>query len=469
MSAKQEQDVAALQALQQERQAAQQERPGHKEMLHYGMGFFGIILIWTMVGTFLAFYYTDVVGISAGVVGTLMLVSRLLDGVTDIGMGSVVDRTKSKHGKARPWILWMAVPFAVSGVLLFAVPDISMTGQIIYAYVTYILLILTYTAISIPYKTLLGLMTQDPKGRSLVNVYTGVFTMLSTILVMTLAEPIASAIGGGLGWTTIALAIGLIIIITCFMSFRSTTERVDVQPATEPKKTVPFKIEFKALLTNKFWVIITIYCVLAYTLNALLTGAGIYYATYILGNSSYFSFFALSLFLPTIICFFFVGKLAGRFGKRNIALVVSIIAIFGSLIKMIDPANLTIFLAGNAIQGFGLIPVITFLYAMINDTTEYGEWKTGFRTAGLVNSAASFGMKVGTGIGGGLIGWMLAFGGYQGALAEQTAAANQMILALNIHLPLLFTVLQVILLWMYKLDNQYPQILDDLGKRKLEE
>ncbi|WP_280771662.1 MFS transporter [Salipaludibacillus daqingensis] len=462
MSAKREQDVTAL-------QAAQQERPGHKEMVNYGLGFFGIILIWTMVGTFLAFYYTDVVGISAGVVGTLMLVSRLLDGVTDIGMGSIVDRTKSKHGKARPWIIWMAIPFAISGVLLFSVPDISMTGKIIYAYATYIFLILTYTAISIPYKTLLGLMTQDPKGRSLVNVYTGVFTMLSTILVMTLAEPIASAIGGALGWTMIALAIGIIIVVTCYTSFRSTTERVDVQSVAKPKKTVPFKIEFKALLTNKYWVIITIYCVLAYSLNALLTGAGIYYATYILGNSSYFSLFALTLFLPTIVCFFFVGKLAGRFGKRNIALFVSVIAIFGSLVKMIDPSNLTIYLTGNVIQGFGLIPVITFLYAMINDTTEYGEWKTGFRTAGLVNSAASFGMKVGTGIGGGLIGWLLAFGGYRGAVAEQTASASQMILALNIHLPLLFTLLQVILLWMYKLDKQYPQILDELGRRKVTE
>ncbi|SES26591.1 MFS transporter [Salipaludibacillus aurantiacus] len=457
MSAKSQQELEFV-------QARPQERPGHKEMLNYGLGFFGIILIWTMVGTFLAFYYTDIAGISAGVVGTLMLVSRLLDGVTDIGMGSVVDRTKSKHGKARPWILWMALPFAVSGVLLFSVPDISMTGKIIYAYITYILLILTYTAISIPYKTLLGLMTQDPKGRSLVNIYTGVFTMLSTILVMTLAEPVASAIGGNFGWTAVSLAIAVIIVVTCFTSFHSTEERVDAEPVKKKKK-VPFKTEFKALLTNKYWVIITVYCVLAYTLNALLTGAGLYYATYILGNSSYFSFFALSLFLPTIVCFFFIGKLVGRFGKRNIALVVSLVAIFGSIIKFIDPSSLAFFLTGNVIQGFGLIPVITFLYAMINDTTEYGQWKSGFRTAGLVNSAASFGMKVGTGIGGALIGWLLAFGGYQGALSEQSASASQMIIALNIQLPLLFTVLQVILLWMYKLDKEYPSILKELNQK----
>lgn len=444
----------------------QHERPGHNEMLFYGMGFFGIILIWTMVGTFLTFYYTDIAGISAGVVGTLMLVARLLDGVTDIGMGAIVDRTKSKYGKARPWILWLAVPFAISGVLLFSVPDLSMTGKIIYAYVTYFLLILTYTAISIPYKTLLGLMTQDQKGRTLVNVYTGVFTMLSTILVMTLAQPIANSIGGKLGWTVLSVAIALIIIVTCLLAFFKTRERVGVETVAKPKERIPFITEFKGLLTNKYWVIITIYCVIAYTMNALLSGAGIYYATYILGNGGYFSLVALTLFLPTIIGFFFVGKLVQKFGKRNIALFVSIVAIAGTLVKFIDPTNLTVFLIGNVIQGFALLPIVTFLYAMINDTTEYGEWKSGFRTAGLVNSAASFGMKVGAGIGGALIGWLLAFGGYVGALANQTTTAETMIMVLNLHLPLILTILQVILLWLYKLDKLYPGIVAEINQRK---
>ncbi|MDE5415145.1 MFS transporter [Alkalihalobacterium chitinilyticum] len=444
----------------------QQERPAHNEMLFYGMGFFGIILIWTMVGTFLTFYYTDVAGISAGVVGTLMLVARLLDGFTDVGMGALVDRTKSKYGKARPWILWMAIPFAVSGVLLFSVPDLSTNGKIVYAYVTYFLLILMYTAISIPYKTLLGLMTQDQKGRTLVNVYTGVFTMLATILVMTLAQPIASSIGGNLGWTVVAIAIGVIIIVNCLLAFRKTKERVDIETVAQSKEKIPFKTEFKALLSNKYWVIITLYCVIAYTLNALLSGAGIFYAQYILGSAGYFSLIALTLFLPTIVGFFFVGRLIARFGKRNIAIFVTCVAAFGSVIKLIDPNNLSIFLIGNAVQGFALLPIITFLYAMINDTTEYGEWKSGFRTAGLVNSAASFGMKVGAGIGGALIGWLLAFGGYVGSLAEQSASAEMMIITLNIYLPLLLTILQLLFLWMYKLDKLYPNIVAEINERK---
>lgn len=447
-------------------QAVQGEVPDHKEMLNYGMGFFGVILVWTLVGTFLTFYYTDVAGISAGVVGTLMLVARLFDGVTDLGMGTLVDRTKSKHGKARPWILWMGMPLGLTVVLLFAVPDISDTGKIIYAFITYIMLILFYTAVSIPYKTLLGLMSQEPNKRSMLNIYTGIFTMLSTLLITILAQPVASAIGGTQGWTIVAAVCGVTIVATSFLAFRATTERAEIASIDQPKKDIPLKIALKALFTNKYWLIITVYCVTAYTLNALLAGAGLYYATYIFGDANYFSLIGFLLFVPTIIGFFFMAKLVGKFGKRNIALFVSVLGIFGPLVKMIDPSSLLVFSVGTVIQGFGLLPIIMFLYAMINDTVEYGEWKFGIRTAGLVNSAASFGMKMGAGLGGALIGWSLALGGYAGALEVQSASAVTMIMALNIHIPLILAIVQTILMWMYKLDKQYPQILADLHERK---
>lgn len=450
-------------------ESVQGEVPDHKEMVSYGAGFFGVILVWTLVGTFLTFYYTDVAGISAGVVGTLMLVARLLDGVTDLGMGTLVDRTRSKHGKARPWILWMGIPLGVSVVLLFAVPDISATGKIIYASITYILLILLYTSVSIPFKTLLGLMSQEPNKRSMLNIYTGIFTMLSTLLITILAEPVASAIGGTQGWTMVAGFCGLVIILTSFIAFRSTTERSEVETLENPKSDIPLKITLKALFTNKYWLIITAYCVTAYTLNALLAGAGLYYTTYVFGNATLFSLIGFLLFLPTIVGFFFMAKLVKRFGKRNIALVVSVIGIFGPLVKMIDPNSLAIYSAGTVIQGFGLLPIIMFLYAMINDTVEYGEWKNGIRTAGLVNSAASFGMKMGAGLGGALIGWSLALGGYAGGLETQTETAMTVILALNIHIPLILTIVQAILIWMYKLDDKYPQILAELQERKLKE
>lgn len=447
-------------------ESVQEGRPGHKEMVNYGLGFFGVILTWTLVGTFLTYYYTDVAGISAGVVGTLMLVARLFDGVTDIGMGAIVDRTKSKHGKARPWLLWMGIPLGVATFLLFTVPEMSSGGKIVYAYVTYILLILVYTAMSIPYKTLLGYMTQEPQGRSILNIYTGIFTMLATLVITICAQPVASAIGGKTGWTVVAAISGATIIVTSFLAFRATKERVG-HSSTSEKNKVELKAGLKALFLNKYWLIMTLYCVITYTLNALVTGAGLYYTTYILGNAAYFSVASLLLFLPSIVGFFFAAKLTGKFGKRNIALIVSVVGIFGPIIKLIDPSSLQMFLTGTIIQGFGLVPTIMFIYAMINDTAEYGEWKFGFRTQGLVNSAASFGMKVGAGLGGALIGWLLAFGGYVGAAAEQSDTAISMILVLNIYLPLVLAIFQVILMWMYKLDQQYPRILAELNERKM--
>lgn len=446
-------------------ESVQQDQPGHKEMLNYGVGFFGVILTWTLVGTFLTYYYTDVAGISAGVVGTLMLVARLFDGVTDIGMGTLVDRTKSKHGKARPWLLWMGVPLGVTTFLLFTVPELGTGGKIVYAYATYILLIFVYTAMSIPYKTLLGYMTQEPQGRSVLNIYTGIFTMLATLVITILAQPVASAIGGKTGWAVVAAISGGTIIVTSYLAFRATKERVG-QSNVQAKEKVQFNVGLKSLFLNKYWLIMTLYCVITYTLNALVTGAGLYYTTYILGNAAYFSIASLLLFIPSIIGFFFAAKLTAKYGKRNIAFLVSIIGIFGPIIKLIDPTSLQIFLTGTIVQGFGLVPTIIFIYAMINDTAEYGEWKFGFRTQGLINSAASFGMKVGAGLGGALIGWLLAFGGYVGGAAEQTDSANTMILVLNIYLPLALAVFQAILMWMYKLDQQYSQILSELHARK---
>jgi GPH family glycoside/pentoside/hexuronide:cation symporter len=289
--------------------------------------------------------------------------------------------------------------------------------------------------------------------------------MLSTLIITIFAQPAASAIGGKLGWSVVAGISALAIIIASFVAFSSTKERVT--SAVKTKSNVPLKTGLSSLINNKYWLIITVYCIIAYTLNALLSGAGLYYATYILGNTGYFSLIGLVLFFPTMLGFFIMPKLVARFGKRNLALAVSFIGIFGSLVKLADPASLPIFLAGTIVQGFGLIPIIMFLYAMINDTAEYGEWKFGVRTAGLVNSAASFGMKVGAGLGGALIGWLLMFGGYVGGAEQQTAAATTMILALGIYLPFVLSILQTALMWMYRLDKHYPMILADLNLRRL--
>ncbi|OLO25698.1 MFS transporter [Alkalihalophilus pseudofirmus] len=438
------------------------EKPRKKEMWAYGIGSFGIFAVWSLMGSFLTYYYTDVAGISAGVVGTLMLVARLFDGFTDLGMGSFVDRTKSKYGKARPWLLWMSVPLGLMTVLLFSVPDLGTSGKIVYAYVTYLLFVLVYTAVSIPYKTLLGVMTQHQHSRSLSNIYAAIFILSGNLIVVTLTQPLAATIG----WTMLAVLYGVLTVVSLFITFSFVKERATIDVQKKESEKIPFKAGFKALFQNKYWLIITAFCLTYYATIGLTQGGALYYAQYIFGSINVFPIIGLSSALPMLIGVFFLGPLVRKFGKRNVALTGAVVFIIGQSIKFIDPSNLTIFLAGHILVGFGVMPGIALLFAMINDTIEYGELKSGLRTEGLVNSGASFGTKVGTGLGLALIGWLLGFGGYIGGAAEQSATAVSMILALNLTIPLALGVIQVILLWLFKVDKHYPDILAKLQARK---
>ncbi|QQK76555.1 MFS transporter [Salicibibacter cibarius] len=437
------------------------EQPARKEMWGYATSAFGIFAIWTLINTFLSYYYTDVAGLAAGAVGTLLLVARLFDGITDLGMGVFIDRTRSKHGSARPWLLWVAVPFGIITVLLFSVPDIGMTGMLVYAYVSYLGFILIYTAVSISYKSLQGFMTASPTSRSVTNTYAGILNFSGALVVTVLSQPLA----GVIGWTTTAALYGLIAIVAIIITFRSVKERVGPQSLKADEK-VPFILGFKSLLKNKYWVIMTLFSMVLYALVGMSQGSTIYHAQVILENVDVFPILGLATTLPMIIGLFFMIPVVVRIGKRNTALIGLGILITGQIIRFIDPADLTIFLIGTVIVGFGIMAPQAYVYGMINDTIEYGEYKTGIRSAGLINSGVSFGMKVGSGIGLALIGWLLSFGGYVGGQVEQTPLATEMILAINIYIPIFISVILIILLLFYKLDKEHPTIVAELQKRK---
>lgn len=218
-----------------------------------------------MVGTFLTFYYTDVVGLAAGVVGTLMLVSRVFDGVTDILMGVAVDKTKSKHGKARPWLIWGSVPLGIAIVAVFSVPEMAISNQVMYAYVTFFLFIIMYTFISIPYKSLMGMLTLDPKSRSMANIYSTILNLSGALIVTVITQPLASAIG----WTTVAIIYATIAVVLLYITFLKTKERV----VPVNLETVGVKEGISALFRNKYWIVITVYCILFYTLIAVNQGS----------------------------------------------------------------------------------------------------------------------------------------------------------------------------------------------------
>ncbi|MGE1128910.1 MFS transporter [Bacillus wiedmannii] len=437
-----------------------------REKIGYGFGDLASNLVWSSVAMFIVFFYTDVIGISASIIGTIMLFSRIFDGVTDLAFGIVVDKTKSKHGKSRPWILWMATPFAITTVLLYLVPNIGEGGQIVYIIVTYNLLSVLYTAINIPYGVLNSLITQDQYQRSILNVFRMIFAMLGVIIVSTVTMPLVKFLGGGqAGWVYTFGIYSILGVLLFFITFYETKERVKPTVTVSSHNRIPLKQVLNALLKNKYWFIAVAFFVITYIGTALLQGSAIYYAQYILKDPELIGLLTVASIIPTLIGLLLVAPLVKKIGKRNSMIGGLLLTIIGSLIIMIEPTNLTIVILGSIIRGIGTAPVSGSKFAMLADTIEYGEWTSGVRTEGLVYSAGSMGSKIGAGLGIALIGWFLAGGGYIGGATMQTNSALFSIKALFIYLPILISVIQIILLSLYKLDKLYPQIIKELNER----
>ncbi|MDQ0257054.1 GPH family glycoside/pentoside/hexuronide:cation symporter [Evansella vedderi] len=438
---------------------------GFTEKMGYGFGDLASNLVFAAVSTFLVFYYTDVAGASAAAVGTIILLSRLLDGFTDIGMGAIVDKTNSKHGKARPWLLWLAIPYTISAIMLFTVPDLGPVGMLVYIAITYNLVHIIYTGINIPYGVLNARMTQDSYQRATLNIFRMFSALIATVIVIFFTIPLVEAFGGGkTGWTVTFTIFGILAGILFLITFLTTKERVTAVNVDQSK--VPVKDGVKALFKNKYWAMMVLFALVSYSGMGLGGGLGVYYAQYILGNTALVGPLGLAGLFPIMIGLLFVAPIIKKFGKRNAMIFGLLFGLIGTVVIMIDPSNFTLVIVGSIIRGLGAVPMAASFFAMLADTIEYGEWKTGLRTEGLVYSAGSFGTKVGMGLGAAIIGWSLSLGGYVGGVAEQTDAAIAMITFLFVWAPAIIALLQLAILNFYKLDKMYPQILADLQARK---
>lgn len=443
------------------------KKPGFVEELGYGMAGGANNVVWTGISTFLVYFYTDVVGVAAGLIGTIFLFSRLLDGASDVAMGIVLDKTRTRFGKARPWLLWLALPFAVVATALFAVPDASATVQIIYIIITYNIALLVYTAVEIPHGTLGALMTYDQHQRSVLNVAKMVGAYVAIIAITNITLPIVDFFGGGqAGWVYTFILFGLVAAATYFFTFWSTKERTDPVGTKQDKDRPTVKASLISLARNKYWFIATLVLLLMYIYNAITAGVAIYYSEYVLGSPALVGLVATALTLATLGGMLIVVPITRRFGKRNTAIVGCLIAVVGSLIIFLVPDSTAVVVIGQVVRGIGKAAIMGVIFAMLADTMEYGEWKTGIRIEGLIYSGASMGIKVGTGLGSALIGWGLAASGYLGGQEIQSAEAVTMISNLFIWVPTLVSVLMAVLLYFFKLDKQYPQILEELQAMK---
>lgn len=425
------------------------------ERFSYGCGDLGCNIIYSAMSSFLLFYYTDYVHVSAGVIGTIMLLSRVFDGITDLIMGIIVDRTKSRFGKCRPWILRMAIPFALAGILLFTVPSgLGNTAKLAYIFITYNLVSsVIYTAINVPYATLNSLITQDQYERSVLSIFRMILATTGTLIITNLTLPLVEFFGNNLSaWTKTFAVFGILAVIVFMITFTGTKERVVPAKDTKQEK-VPFVKGIRLLFQNKYWMMITITLVFIFINYSLNGGAAVYYAKNILHNSDMVGTMNLVANLVQIGVMFFTAFIIKKIGKRNMLIVGAVIYGLGFAMFGFVGTNMTGIIIACVLKGVGNAGISSCMFAIVSDTIEYGEWKIGYRTEGLINSASSFGFKVGNGLGSAILGWVIGAAG-AGTGSEITF----------IWIPAILCIGQVVVMWFYKLDKEYDGIVEALEK-----
>jgi len=427
-----------------------------KEKVGYAFGDFAANIVFQTVMIFLMYYYTDIFGIPVAAVGTLFLISRIWDAINDPMMGAISDRTKSKYGRFRPWIKWTAVPFGIMAVLMFTTPDFSVTGKIIYAYVTYILMMMIYTANNIPYGALSAVMTSDPIERTSLNSYRFVFGQSAGLMVQGLTLPLIAFLGAGdkqLGYQLTMGLFAVIAVILFYVTFYNTKERIE--PPKE--QSTPLKEDLKDLLHNRPWIILFLMGLVTFIFLSMRIAVGLYYFQYYVGDQSLFSMFAVLGTLGLIIGIPLSKPLTKKFGKRNTYIMSNALSGIAVLALFIpSPDQWKWAYAISALVGFFNGPGVPILWAMYADTADYAEWKFGRRATGIVFSAATFGQKFGWGIGGAITGWLLALFQYIPNEVQTSESLLGIKLMLSI-IPGILMILSVILLFFYNLTEPFME------------
>lgn len=439
------------------------------EKFAYGCGDLASNLVLVLSSTYIAFFYTDALGLNIGIIGAIMLVSRVFDGVTDVLMGFIMDKTKSRHGKARAWMLWLAVPFGLATVLMMCVPmGWGDAGKYIFVFLTYNLTTtFLYTAINIPYGALNALMTRDQHERESINIWRMALAQIDAIIINAFTLPLVNFAGGSTNqrsWIIVAAVYGAMAAGLFLLCFFKTKERVNA--SSEQDRAIGFGQTLRLLTKNTYWLLICLVWIIMALGMGMSMSVGTYYCKYLLGNENLFGILSVVQTVAMLLCMAFLTKPIAKYGKCKVAIVGSMVQIAAQALMLIAPRSVPWLFLCSAIKGAACATLTATIFAMVADTIEYGHWKTGVRVEGTLYSATTFGAKVGGGVGMAIATNILNIAGYDGTLAAQNSSANSAISVLFLIIPIAFLVATPIVLRFYKLDKQYPQIMKDLEARE---
>ena len=458
---------------------------GWNDRIGYGIGNFGMAWVNGMMSAFLMKYLTDVTLLDAAVASTIIALSKVFDGVSDLIMGRIVDGTRSKFGKARVWLIRMCIPMAISTVLLFSIPQ-SLQGMVKYVYIFIIYNLVNavfYTAMFVPYNSLISLSTTDSYEHGMLGNISMIFQTISNIVMNTFFMGWVMTFNGGTGdeflysptaqrgWTMAATIVGIIIVVSALICVMGTKERTGGNAeggkagAEEKKDDIPAMVALKSLVTNRYWLSMILAMFVIFFIIVMYSAGAMFYCSDVLGDTMLYTPVNNALSIAQFAIMFFTPIFMKKFGK-HITYMIGLIAMgVGFAGTGICGTNVALLVFFNAVKGIGLGAAGGMAFGMVADTLEYSEYKTGVKSVGMGNAAISAAQKLGLGIGQVVMGFILDAGGYDATLPAQSDSAKAAISFMYNWLPVILIVVTFVIMLTYKLDKEMPKIHEELEKR----
>ncbi len=436
-----------------------------RERLGYGVGDAGFNFYWALIGSYLAAFYTDTLGLSAAVAALVIFWAKIVDAFTDPIMGAVADRTKTKYGKFRPYLVWGSIPMAISAVLAFTTPDLSIELKAVWAFITYCLMMICYTILSTPYSSLSGVITGNVQERNLLVSIRFVFAFLASALIGGFTPDLIKLLGKSdaeLGWQLMAAVYGTVATIIFFITFKLTKERVSPPPQ---QKTNPVQ-DIRELLNNRAWLILFILALILMITITMRGGSSFYYFKYYVEREDLIGSYLAWQSIAYLVGCLMTPFLMHLFDKRK--LLIALMAIVGTLsiaYYFVPKDMIWAMFTLNILISLALGPKSPVTWSMYADAADYNEWRTGNRATAMTFSAATFAQKLGSAAGSAAMLGILAYLGFKANEAQNGASLDGINLLQTV-VPGIFAVLAVVVVLFYNLSNEkLEQIQTDLAER----
>lgn len=434
---------------------------GWGEKFGYAAGDMASCLYFGIFMNFMAIFYTDVFGITPAVLATMLIFTRTWDWINDPIMGVIADRTNTKMGKFRPWILWMIPPYVILGVLTFTTFDLDGTAKIVYAYATYTLLMMVYTAINVPYGALMGVMTAKSDQRTVLASFRFIGANAGIFAVTLLLPILVKAIGDDneqLGYSGAMGVISLIAGALFFITFKTSKERI----RPRHKKHEPLKQEFKQLMRNGPWLIVICLSILTVLAQAIRGTPILHFFKYVAGNEEWGNQLLLVNSVAAVIAVMLSKHIVALFGCKKRAYIVLNLLFAAILVwfYFIPVDNFNLMIVNQLMIAFVAAPMMPLFWSMIADTADYGAAKFGHRSTGIIFSAGTASQKIGWTLGPALAMLILSGVGYV-ANQEQTAETRDALRLMMSVIPAGFAVLTAVVTYFYPIDHKVERELEE--------